>query len=138
MDAETAWSAWFRLSAWVAWLVDRFDLGDEIPSCWWAHGALVEELTALWAAWRVAYRHPDSGGDQPLRWLADLDEVRKRVRTWDRTGCARGTHRAYPSRAWVPDTAAFEAHATADIAERRLPEHLSPEHLGPEHLSVVK
>ena len=36
------------LTAWVDWISDRYQLDHRtIPACWPAHGALVEELTAL-------------------------------------------------------------------------------------------
>ena len=52
-DAEWLWE---ELRDWVEWLVERYSLDHRIvPPCWFLHGALVDELTALWGAWQVAY-----------------------------------------------------------------------------------
>ena len=42
-----------ELGEWVAWLILRYALDHRtVPPCWAAHGALVEELSALHTAWR--------------------------------------------------------------------------------------
>src|SRR5207245_238919 len=43
---------------WVDWLVGRYGLAHVVPPCWWAHEAMVEELSALVAAWLGAYENP--------------------------------------------------------------------------------
>ena len=43
------------LADWVGWLRGRYPLAHQVPLCWWRHPELVEELTALWLAWRDAY-----------------------------------------------------------------------------------
>lgn len=46
---------WDKLSQWVDWLTGTYDLRDQpIYSCWPQHGGVVEELAALWMAWRQA------------------------------------------------------------------------------------
>ena len=48
IDGEAAYVAWSGLDTWVRWCARRYALDQRtIPPCWWRHGALVEELTAL-------------------------------------------------------------------------------------------
>ena len=46
---------WTALADWVGWLRGRYPLANQVPLCWWRHPELVEELSALWLAWRDAY-----------------------------------------------------------------------------------
>lgn len=43
-----------ELRDWVDWLISRYRLAN-IPPCWFRHGNYVEELTALFVAWKAAY-----------------------------------------------------------------------------------
>lgn len=90
---EAADSLWAELTPWVGWLVDRYGLGELVPPCWYRHGAIVEELTALYAAWNAAYVEPDARGFDPLYWHDGLDRMLARLREWDRQGCRDGAHR---------------------------------------------
>ena len=63
LDAKRAADTWKTLAEFVGWLVERYDLGDVIPACWWCHGAITEELTALWLSWIVAYADPEAEPD---------------------------------------------------------------------------
>ena len=120
MGFEAATETWADLAGWVVWLVARYDLGDEIPVCWWEHTAILEELTALWAAWLLAYQHEDSTAERPLAWHKDLGEARTRIKAWDRLGCARGTHRLGAEQPWAFDyDDDFVAHVRADVGPRR-------------------
>jgi hypothetical protein len=58
-DEELA-RLWDELTDWVWWLRDRYELEAELPSCWFRHGPVVEELTAAMSAWTAAYT---DGGD---------------------------------------------------------------------------
>ena len=51
-ELERTWTA---LAEWVGWLRGRYPLANQVPLCWWRHPELVEELSALWLAWRDAY-----------------------------------------------------------------------------------
>lgn len=84
---------WLALTPWVDWLVDRYGLGELVPSCWNRHSAMVEELTALCAAWNAAYVEPDARGFDPLYWHDGLDRMLARLREWDRQSCRDGSHR---------------------------------------------
>jgi hypothetical protein len=67
---------WQALADWVGWLRGRYPLANRVPLCWWRHPELVEELTALWLAWREAYIDkgaPLTGGaDWHGRWLPEF------------------------------------------------------------------
>ena len=89
-------AAWASLTAWVDWLADRYELSESLPTCWYRHGAMVEELHALHLAWHGAYygRGTQAGG--PLLWHEQLDRSMSRLHEWDRHGCASGRHRQAP------------------------------------------
>ena len=41
---------------WIRWCVRRYGLDHRtIPPCWYQHGALVEELSALRTGWQAAH-----------------------------------------------------------------------------------
>jgi hypothetical protein len=93
LDAEQAAEQWTLLTAWTDWLRDRYQLHESLPACWYSHGAMVEELTALRSAWVVAYLDPQASPADPASWHDLLDRTRHRLHHWDRNGCADGTHR---------------------------------------------
>jgi hypothetical protein len=72
-DLERTWTA---LADWVGWLRGRYPLANQVPLCWWRHPELVEELSALWLAWREAYLEKGApltaGADWHARCLPDL------------------------------------------------------------------
>lgn len=48
---------WEELTNFVSWINHRYfadSRSKQIIPCWYRHGAIVEELTGLWAAWRAA------------------------------------------------------------------------------------
>lgn len=83
-----------ELTAWVDWLRWRFVLDRRvIPDCWDQHGAVVEELSALYTAWHVAYAFSDDGA-APLAWMQHFAATRHRLTEWNsRTACRVGEHR---------------------------------------------
>lgn len=88
---------WAELTAWVDWLLARYGLEETIPPCWIRHGALVEELTALYAGWYTAYLDVDARGFDPLAWHEALARALGRAREWNRQGCRTDAHREDPS-----------------------------------------
>lgn len=58
---------WHQLTDWVNWIRSRYPLARKIPACWADHPEIVEELTALYAAWQYAYEDLES----PLTAAAD-------------------------------------------------------------------
>jgi hypothetical protein len=92
LTASEAARAWQTLTGWVDWLSDRYRLDDTIPSCWYRHDAMVDELDALRAAWTAAYLDPAARPAEAGLWLDQLDRTLERIRDWDRYGCVAGTH----------------------------------------------
>ncbi|WP_051613557.1 hypothetical protein [Rhodococcus sp. UNC23MFCrub1.1] len=64
LDTDDAARLWDEVTDWVWWLRDRYELTERIPRCWYRHGPVVEEFTAVFASWSEAY-----GGESGLsRW----------------------------------------------------------------------
>ncbi|QYG95854.1 hypothetical protein HC251_25230 (plasmid) [Iamia sp. SCSIO 61187] len=81
-----------ELTAWVAWLMDRYGLVDVPPACWADHGAVVEELSALRAAREAAYDPMAQPGDA-LAWHAQLPDALDRIGQRWAPRCRGGDHR---------------------------------------------
>lgn len=58
---------WHDLAAWVDWLIETYEFRAELQiySCWPAHPGIVEELAALWDAWRDAAGRAVADGAPP-------------------------------------------------------------------------
>lgn len=93
LTAEQAAVAWTTLTEWVDWLIDRYSLDEAVPECWYRHGAIVDELDALRAAWAAAYLDARARPTDAAYWLDLFERTLSRLPTWDRYGCAAGTHR---------------------------------------------
>ncbi|MEQ1698946.1 MAG: hypothetical protein ABMA25_02500 [Ilumatobacteraceae bacterium] len=88
-DADReAWAA--DLHAWSSWLIQTFQLQSTFPPCWTQHGALVEELTALWLGWSGVWL---SGTDPtgPSSWHYQLDMAVQRIPRW-KVSCDSTVH----------------------------------------------
>ena len=109
---------WRDLLAWMDWIVDRYELHDQIPACWYRHGALIEEFTALFAAWNAAYLEPEVRGTEAAAWHDSLARVLARVREWDRQGCRDGVHRSAVTVTTPPDLAEDREDFLAEVARR--------------------
>ncbi len=83
LSTEAAEALWTGLTEWVAWFRSRYPVAEQLPACWAQHPELVEELTALHAVWKAAYRDPDAHPTAPAefhdRWLPG---VLVRVKEW--------------------------------------------------------
>jgi hypothetical protein len=124
LDREQAEQVWAWLTDWTGWMVDRYQLAEEIPACWPLHPPLIEELAALAAAWHDAYDEA-APADAPLLWHERLARCRIRLRDWDDyTRCRNGTHTLRRLDLAWPDTwrTAADQAAAADLADRRLPD----------------
>lgn len=118
LDAATAQTQWQALREWVEWLVTRYALDHKtVPPCWYLHGAVVDELTALWGAWQLAYWPLGSSGD-PVNWMQIFANTRMRLGEWcGRRGCRDGDHR--PDRITVhAHDATWDEHVSRDCAAR--------------------
>lgn len=93
---------WAALDGWVRWLAGRYALDPrEIPPCWYRHGPLVEELSALRTAHVAAY---DSRAQPtaPADWHHTLAATRSRLHDWvARTGCRPAEHRHDKPQPWA-------------------------------------
>lgn len=59
---------WTALREWVEWFTVRYRVPPSVvPNCWWKHGALVEELSALHTAHLTAF-DPSDTGLGPISW----------------------------------------------------------------------
>jgi hypothetical protein len=122
LDREQATQVWAWLIDWTGWLVERYQLAEELPACWPLHAPLIEELAALAAAWHDAYDEL-APADAPLLWHERLARCRIRLRDWDDyTRCRNGTHTLRRLDLAWPDTwrIAAEQAAAADLADRPL------------------
>jgi hypothetical protein len=68
LSSEEQTELWQQLSDWVNWLRGRYPLARTLPACWADHPEVVEELTALWLAWRAAYEASDAIPTAPVDW----------------------------------------------------------------------
>jgi hypothetical protein len=93
LDTQQAAEQWSLLVEWTDWLRDRYQLHERLPACWYAHGPLIEEISALRSAWVATFLDPQARLDEPVHWHEQLERTLERIRTWDRTGCSDGTHR---------------------------------------------
>lgn len=79
---------------WTLWLTARYDLTETVPACWPHHDPILEELSALRAAWHGAYTDPAARPFDGVGFHDALERTLARIREWDRAACARGQHRA--------------------------------------------
>lgn len=110
LPPEDAAAVWVELREWVEWVTIRFDIPViVIPTCWWRHGALVEELSALHSAWATAYDPQDSGLG-PIMWLERWHAARPRLRAAYTGSCTNG-HKDNKPRTWenITDQSEWDA-----------------------------
>ena len=91
------------VAEWVDWLVDRYRLGHMVPPCWWAHGPMVEELSALYVAWNGAYRDSEASAQDGVAWHEHLGHSIKRLLGWNVERCTYGKHRPVSATHWETD-----------------------------------
>lgn len=87
---ERAPEAWGELAGFVDWLTRRYQIpARKIPPCWWRHGALVEELSALCTARLVSFDKLDAGYG-PIGFHERLGAALPRLALWYRGECHDG------------------------------------------------
>jgi hypothetical protein len=119
--------AWKQLTAWVDWLLARYQVDDTVPTCWYRHGAMVEELDALRAGWNGAYLDPDARPTDPAYWHELLARGLTRIHEWDRYGCAAGAHQDDAAVTDDSDARTMrDEHIYADIDARATRRHRLP------------
>lgn len=102
LEPQAHAAALHDLADWVRWLVVRYAMDQrDVPLCWYRHGALVEELSALRGAWQIAY-DPTQPATAAVDWHATLAYGRQRLREWAaRTGCRQREHRPDSIEPWA-------------------------------------
>jgi hypothetical protein len=95
-------AAWQGLAEFVEALVFRYNMQLEIRPCWWAHGAAIEELTALWHM-RQALYGPDADLKNAMQWQDTLQRSRDRLRPIFRS--CRDDHVRSAVNFWMSDQA---------------------------------
>ncbi|TDB77971.1 hypothetical protein [Micromonospora sp. KC723] len=91
---------WVALVAFVDAFVQRYQLFEQVRPCWARHGEDVDELSALWRAWQLAYG-PDVDPSMPSWWQDLAERVRFRLARAYAT-CGDG-HREAERRDWMTD-----------------------------------
>lgn len=134
LDADAAAQQWAALAGWTDWLIARYQLSEVVPACWYAHPAILEELSALHVAWVGAYCDPAARASDGVAWHDMLERVVFRIRERDVAGCATAVaHRADAAPAPSPESLTARADAIrADLASRRAPSAAPPAPSGPD------
>ena len=98
---------WAEFAAWVIRMADTYELTTEqLPhACWWKHGAVVAELTALWTGWESAYGNEEDAAAGPYLWHDAWSRGIERIgRTW-LGECTNGYHQTKSRTFWGTDPA---------------------------------
>lgn len=99
LAGESAAALLDKVREWVDWYNGRYGVLEmyRIPGCWYLHPPVVEELTALWVAWRAAYHGHKAPDTAATYWhSAYLWPTITRVRNeaWGMKACSTG-HQLY-------------------------------------------
>ncbi|OZC88065.1 hypothetical protein CH282_07895 [Rhodococcus sp. 06-418-1B] len=126
LDAEQARALWSELIDWTTWLRERYELGTKIPPCWYRHDPVVEELSALMAAWTDAYYRGDEYLDDltawHTQWFRPLMARIRDISDFDSCTHDRCAHRPLPS----ATLAGIEEFVAADVDARPEPAPARP------------
>ncbi|MGC5264076.1 hypothetical protein ACPXCO_23960 [Streptomyces cyaneofuscatus] len=98
---------WAEFTAWVIRMADVYELTTEqLPhACWWEHGAVVAELTALWTGWESAFGNEEDAAAGPYLWHDAWSRGIERIgRTW-LGECTNGYHQTKSRTVWGTDPA---------------------------------
>ncbi|MBN9154715.1 MAG: hypothetical protein J0J05_12105 [Microbacterium sp.] len=108
-DARAAWDS---LRAWVDWFVIRYRIAETtVPPCWYRHGQLVEELSALHVAHGAAFDSTDSGFG-PIGWHERLSVAMPRLTKAYAGGCTNGHRDVQPRAPITIDEQEWDAWTT--------------------------
>lgn len=121
MSDDDARKEWNELRAWVEWFTVRYNVPvSVVPNCWWRHGALVEELSALHVAHLAAFDQSDAGFGA-IGWHERLSLATPRLSRAG-AGCASGHDEIRP-RSWstATDEAEWDAWTSEAHAHRGTP-----------------
>lgn len=103
LTADEAAERWNVLRTWVEWFTVRYNIPiSVVPTCWWKHGHLVEELSALHTAHVAAFDSSDAGFG-PIGWHERLAIATPRLARAYGGGCNNG-HKPAKPRTWTDVT----------------------------------
>lgn len=90
-----------QLAGWVDWMQERYaSTRDWLRPCWWRHGFVVEELSALRTSWLGVYLAEEPPAPAAaLTWHEQAEKCRDRIRRTISTGpgCTAISHKPDPS-----------------------------------------
>lgn len=127
LDREQARQLWDELIDWTTWIRERYELDVKVPPCWYRHGPVVEELSALMVAWTDSYYRGDEYRDDLTAWHTQwFWPVVQRIRTIsDFETC---THERCTHSPRTPSTlAGVDEFVTADTDGRAAPVSKPPD-----------
>lgn len=120
-------AAWRELRRWVEWFTYRYRMPEStVPACWWKHGHLVEELSALHTAHTAAFDTTDAGFG-PIGWHERLAIAIPRLTRAYAGGCSDGHRDVTPrssinnidERDWDAWTKEAHAHRDTPVSHHR-------------------
>ncbi|MDJ0396178.1 hypothetical protein QMK17_22935 [Rhodococcus sp. G-MC3] len=126
LDSEQSRQLWADLIDWTTWIRGRYELDTKIPPCWYRHSPVVEELTALMAAWTDAYYRGDEYRDDLTAWHTQWfwPVIHRLQAVTDFENC---THTRCEHRSTPPTTLdGLDDFVAADIAGRPAPTPAAP------------
>lgn len=93
---DQARAAWDAVREWVEWFVVRYRVPEStVPACWFQHGQLVEELSALHTAHVASFDARDTGFG-PILWHERLSLTYSRLTRAYAGGCSNGHRDVIP------------------------------------------
>jgi hypothetical protein len=121
LDRAAATLLWEELIDWVGWLRYRYQLSEYVRPCWYRHGPVVEELTALMVAHTAAYTGEDSYREDLAAWHQQwMWPLMHRIASiTDFSTCTEQQCRHKPDPQYTLD--GLKAFVDADIAARPEP-----------------
>ncbi|MFE7331586.1 hypothetical protein ACFU8W_43140 [Streptomyces sp. NPDC057565] len=96
---------WAEFTAWVIRMADQYELTTEqLPhGCWWEHGSVVAELTALWTGWESAYNNEEDAQAGPYLWHDAWSRGVERIGRMWLGECTNGYHKQKSRTVWGTD-----------------------------------
>ncbi|MBM9623947.1 hypothetical protein ACWGRF_03740 [Streptomyces zhihengii] len=106
-DEEVRAALWAEFTSWVIQMADTYELTTEqLPhSCWWEHGSVVAELTALWTGWESSYGNEEDAAAGPYLWHDAWSRAVERIGRMWLGECTNGYHQQKSRTMWGTDPA---------------------------------
>ncbi|KNE83364.1 hypothetical protein AB0B04_19490 [Streptomyces xinghaiensis] len=98
---------WSEFTSWVIRMADLYELTTEqLPhACWWEHGSVVAELTALWTGWESAYGNEEDAAASTYLWQDAWSRGIERIGRMWLGECTNGYHHEKSRTTWGTDPA---------------------------------